>query len=67
VAKRRKEGAEVGGALVVESVNLLRVKEQLLNLRPGYDSGCTAVVAFLDGTSRLVVANAGDSRCVVLR
>ncbi|CAG2112320.1 unnamed protein product [Medioppia subpectinata] len=33
---------------------------------PGYDSGCTAVVALLKG-SELFVANAGDSRCVVSR
>ena len=34
--------------------------------KPGYDSGCTAVVALLKG-NQLVVANAGDSRCVVSR
>lgn len=33
---------------------------------PGNDSGCTAVVAMLAGTT-LYVANAGDSRCVVSR
>lgn len=33
---------------------------------PGNDSGCTAVVALLAGTT-LLVANAGDSRCVVCR
>merc|ERR1711892_160132 len=33
---------------------------------PGNDSGCTAVVAVLAGTT-LLVANAGDSRCVVCR
>merc|ERR1719205_35683 len=33
---------------------------------PGNDSGCTAVVAMLAGTT-LYVANAGDSRCVVCR
>ncbi|XP_078044579.1 protein phosphatase 1G [Augochlora pura] len=33
---------------------------------PGYDSGCTAVVAVLKG-SELYVANAGDSRCVLCR
>lgn len=32
----------------------------------GYDSGCTAVVGLVRG-HRLVVANAGDSRCVVCR
>ncbi|CAN8007081.1 unnamed protein product, partial [Ixodes pacificus] len=32
----------------------------------GYDSGCTAVVALVRGRT-LVVANAGDSRCVVCR
>lgn len=33
---------------------------------PGKDSGCTAVVAVLNGRD-LYVANAGDSRCVVCR
>ncbi|XP_077991842.1 protein phosphatase 1G-like [Glandiceps talaboti] len=33
---------------------------------PGSDSGCTAVVALLRG-NELVVANAGDSRCIVSR
>lgn len=33
---------------------------------PGNDSGCTAVLALLAG-SKLYVANAGDSRCVVCR
>ncbi|XP_017471075.1 PREDICTED: probable protein phosphatase CG10417 isoform X1 [Rhagoletis zephyria] len=33
---------------------------------PGKDSGCTAVVALLNGRD-LFVANAGDSRCVVCR
>ncbi|KAH8030100.1 hypothetical protein HPB51_006532 [Rhipicephalus microplus] len=32
----------------------------------GYDSGCTAVVGLIRGR-HLVVANAGDSRCVVCR
>ncbi|XP_054153555.1 probable protein phosphatase CG10417 [Oppia nitens] len=34
--------------------------------KPGYDSGCTAVVALLRG-NQLLVANAGDSRAVVSR
>lgn len=33
---------------------------------PGYDSGCTAVVAILKD-NELYVANAGDSRCVLCR
>lgn len=33
---------------------------------PGSDSGCTAVVALLQG-NKLYVANAGDSRCIVCR
>jgi len=36
------------------------------SLKPGNDSGCTAVVALLVGRE-LYVANAGDSRCVVCR
>ena len=34
--------------------------------QPGSDSGCTAVVALLR-KDELVVANAGDSRCVLCR
>ena len=34
--------------------------------QPGNDSGCTAVVALIRGT-KLFVANAGDSRCIVCR
>ncbi len=34
--------------------------------QPGEDSGCTAVVAVVRG-NELVVANAGDSRCVLCR
>ncbi len=37
-----------------------------LPLKPGNDSGCTAVVALVRG-DQLFVANAGDSRCVVCR
>ncbi|XP_071807560.1 protein phosphatase 1G-like isoform X3 [Asterias amurensis] len=32
--------------------------------QPGSDSGCTAVVALIQG-KRIIVANAGDSRCVL--
>ncbi|KAB7507124.1 putative protein phosphatase [Armadillidium nasatum] len=35
-------------------------------MKPGYDSGCTACVALLNGHD-LYVANVGDSRCVVCR
>jgi protein phosphatase 1G len=35
--------------------------------RPGFDSGCTAVVALLANNKNLYVANAGDSRCIVCR
>lgn len=35
-----------------------------LPLKPGSDSGTTAVVALIRG-KQLIVANAGDSRCVV--
>ena len=34
--------------------------------KPGYDSGCTAVVALIRDRD-LYVANAGDSRCVLCR
>lgn len=36
----------------------------LVHLQPGSDSGTTAVVALIRG-KQLIVANAGDSRCVV--
>lgn len=36
------------------------------NEEPGSDSGCTACVALLQG-KRLIVANAGDSRCILAR
>ncbi|XP_029642059.1 probable protein phosphatase 2C 58 isoform X1 [Octopus sinensis] len=42
-----------------DNQNLMKDSEE-----PGMDSGCTAVVALLKG-QRLVVANAGDSRCVL--
>lgn len=34
--------------------------------KPGFDSGCTAVVAVLR-ENKLYVANAGDSRCIICR
>ena len=37
-----------------------------ISFQPGNDSGCTAVVALIRG-SKLFVANAGDSRCIVCR
>lgn len=37
-----------------------------IKFQPGSDSGCTAVLAILKGR-QLVVANAGDSRCVLCR
>ncbi|CAB0036730.1 unnamed protein product [Trichogramma brassicae] len=37
-----------------------------IHQEPGFDSGCTAVVAVLKG-DELYVANAGDSRCVLCR
>jgi serine/threonine protein phosphatase PrpC len=39
-------------------------KAPFLSLKPGSDSGTTAVVALIRG-KQLIVANAGDSRCVV--
>ena len=47
-------------------------KEDLAPKRPGFESGCTALVAAVEGTAspdvkRLVVVNAGDSRCVLSR
>lgn len=39
-------------------------RDPSLPLQPGSDSGTTAVVALIRG-KQLVVANAGDSRCVV--
>lgn len=35
-------------------------------MQPGTDSGCTAVLALLHGRE-LIVANAGDSRCIMCR
>lgn len=43
---------------------LWEVSHALLGLQPGSDSGTTAVVALIRG-KQLIVANAGDSRCVV--
>jgi len=45
-----------------------KAKNFSMNLReePGSDSGCTAVVALIHGNT-LLVANAGDSRCVLSR
>ncbi|KAK0180949.1 hypothetical protein PV327_003277 [Microctonus hyperodae] len=40
--------------------------QEEIDKQPGYDSGCTAVVAILKGND-LYVANAGDSRCVLCR
>ncbi len=51
----------------LRSIDFRRMKEQLVRARPGYDSGSTAVVALLQGREALVVANAGDSRCVLSR
>lgn len=50
-------------------VNLIGARESSLSkvvclLQPGSDSGTTAVVALIRG-KQLIVANAGDSRCVV--
>lgn len=45
---------------------LLSAHTRLFSLQAGYDSGCTAVVGLVRG-HHLVVANAGDSRCVVCR
>jgi protein phosphatase 1G len=38
----------------------------MVSPQPGSDSGCTACVVLLHG-DQLVVANAGDSRCVLCR
>jgi len=47
-------------------------KSELSPTRPGYESGSTALVACIEATSnpdvkRLLVVNAGDSRCVLSR
>jgi protein phosphatase 1G len=49
-----------------EEFDLDAANQSDLDGRPGYDSGCTAVVALLRD-NHLYVANAGDSRCVVCR
>lgn len=49
-----------------EEIDIDAAQSFSLDSRPGYDSGCTAVVALLKET-KLYVANAGDSRCVVCR
>ncbi|KAL5015896.1 hypothetical protein ScPMuIL_005485 [Solemya velum] len=41
-------------------------EEEPHNEEPGTDSGCTAVLALLRG-KELMVANAGDSRCIMCR
>lgn len=59
---------EDGEEAALRRIDFRRVKDQLMRARPGYDSGCTAVVALLQGPREaLVVANAGDSRCVLSR
>lgn len=60
-----EESAEEEEAL--RSIDFRRMKDHLVRARPGYDSGSTAVVALLLGREALVVANAGDSRCVLSR
>ncbi|XP_065320020.1 protein phosphatase ppm-1.G-like isoform X2 [Gordionus sp. m RMFG-2023] len=47
-----------------ERRNLLSNFMENSNQKPGYDSGCTAVVALLKKND-LYVANIGDSRCVI--
>ncbi|EEC18271.1 protein phosphatase, putative [Ixodes scapularis] len=67
--EEEEEAEEEGDA---ESVQQMLGNFCLLTCTPlpaqqvGYDSGCTAVVALVRGRT-LVVANAGDSRCVVCR
>ncbi|XP_064605130.1 probable protein phosphatase CG10417 [Liolophura sinensis] len=55
-----EELEEIDGMVSRDPV-LLKHEEE-----PGSDSGCTAVLAILKGR-QLVVANAGDSRCVLCR
>lgn len=52
-----EEGMDEGDEMVAMDMS---------NEEPGSDSGCTACVALLRG-DQLVVANAGDSRCVLCR
>ncbi|KAH3734017.1 hypothetical protein DPMN_040456 [Dreissena polymorpha] len=58
-----EEAEEIGGIFGVKSV---ADGEEEHSEEPGSDSGCTAVVTLIRD-SRVYVANAGDSRCVLCR
>ncbi|KAH6921818.1 hypothetical protein HPB50_005335 [Hyalomma asiaticum] len=61
-----EEGCGVWNERLKRRINQLNTISTGDTETAGYDSGCTAVVGLVRG-HHLVVANAGDSRCVVCR